>query len=359
MAYIQKRIGKGGDVSYRVIVRVKGYPTQCATFSQKKMADEWAAKTEIAIKEGSHLAVVAARRHTLGEAIDRYLTDVLPTKRKVRDEVFRHLAVWKELLGKYALIAVKPDVIKKAWADIATRETPKGGQKSPSTLNRYMASLSVVFTYAYKNLEWMDTNPIEKIKKYQEPRGRVRYLTDDERERLLSACKESLNPLLYPVVILALTTGARQSEILNLRWADIDLAAKRAILHETKNGERRTLPIVEPALSLLRGLADKKDDAEFVFYSRRDTGKTHHANITNAWYAALKKADIKDFRFHDLRHTAASYLAMHGASLAEIAEILGHKTLQMAKRYAHLSDGHKYNLVERVNQEIFGGAKSE
>ncbi|MDR1826563.1 MAG: site-specific integrase, partial [Rickettsiales bacterium] len=287
MASIEKRIGKNGDISYRALVRVKGFPTQCQTFLAKKKADEWAERTEISIKDGLHLAVVESRRRTLGEAIDRYIKDVLPTKHRVDKETIRQLAVWKELLGGYALIAVKPDIIKKAWADIAERETPKGRKKTPATLNRYMASLSVVFTYAYKGLEWIDANPIEKINKFQEPRGRVRYLDDAERERLLTACKESPNPLLYPAVVLAITTGARSSEILGLRWADIDLDAGRAILHETKNGERRTLAIVEPALSLLREMATVKGDAEFVFHSRRDTGEIHHANITRAWYVAM------------------------------------------------------------------------
>jgi len=244
-------------------------------------------------------------------------------------------------------------VITEAWTKIAARKTPKGGQKSNATLNRYMAALSVVFTYAYKSLEWLDSNPIEKIRKYQEPKGRIRYLDDEECARLIAVCKESDNPLLYPAVMLAITTGARRSEILGLRWADVDLNAKRAILHETKNGEKRTLAIIEPALSLLCEMESKRGDSEFVFYPRRYTGEKHHANIMHAWYAALSAADIKDFRFHDLRHTTASYLAMDGATMGEIADILGHKTLQMTKRYSHLSDQHKQSVVERVMSKKF------
>jgi len=356
MAYIEKRTGKNGKVSYRALVRVKGHPMQCATFKKKGAADEWADRVEIAIKDGKHLATVESKRRTLKELIDRYLKDATTTKSRGLREVEQHLTVWKELLGDYALIAVKPDLIRKKWDEIAARETPKGGKKTPATLNRYLASLSVVFSYAYKNLEWIEVNPIEKIKKYQEPRGRVRYLSDDERERLITETKASKNPLLYPAVITAITTGARRNEILKLRWEDINLSEGRAFLEHTKNGERRTLPIVEPALSALRELAAKRGDGKYVFYARRETGEEHPANIMKSWYKALDNAGIKDFRFHDLRHTCASYLAMRKCSLAEIADILGHKTLQMTKRYSHLSDAHKQSVVERVmSQEIFGG----
>lgn len=355
MAYIQKRINKTGGVSYRVQVRIKGHPIQCATFKEKTKAEKWARKMEIAIDDGQHLAIIESKKHTLKELIERYTKDVLPTKSKTRRETERHLAIWKELLGDYFLIAIKPDLIMEARDKIAARETPKGGKKTPATLNRYLASLSVVFSYAYKNLEWIEINPIEKIRKYTEPKGRVRYLTDDERERLIAEVRKSPNPLLYPVVMLAITTGARSSEILNLRWEDINLEEQRAILQETKNGERRTLSIVEPALSALRKLKAKNRGGQYVFYARRETGEEHSADITKSWYKALDDSGIKDFRFHDLRHTCASYLAMHGASLAEIAEILGHKTLQMTKRYSHLSDRHKQSVVERVmSKEIFG-----
>ena len=355
MAYIQKRINKTGGVSYRVQVRRKGHPIQCATFTLKTKAEEWARKMEIAISDGQHLAIIESKRHTLRELIDRYIKEVLHTRVKERKEVENHLAIWKELLGDYSLIAIKPNLIMEARDKIAARETPKGGKKTPTTLNRYLASLSVAFSYAYKNLEWIEINPIEKIRKYTEPKGRVRYLTDDERECLIAEVKKSPNPLLYPAVMLALTTGARSREILNLRWEDINLAERRAILQETKNGERRTLPIVEPTLSALCELKAKNKGGRYVFYARRETGEEHPANITKSWYNALDKAGIPDFRFHDLRHTCASYLAMHGVGIATIAEILGHKTLQTTKRYSHLSDQHKQSVVERVmSKEIFG-----
>src|SRR5262249_8250247 len=145
---------------------------------------------------------------------------------------------------------------------------------------------------------------------------------------------------------------ARKMELLNLTWRDVDLQRGVITLHNTKNRERRVLPLAGPALALMHQHAKiRRIDTPFVF-PRRDGRKS--LDIRSAWETALKRADIGDFRFHDLRHSCASYLAMNGASLAEIAEILGHKTLSMVKRYAHLSEAHTAGVVARMNAAIFG-----
>jgi integrase len=180
----------------------------------------------------------------------------------------------------------------------------------------------------------------------------MRFLSDDERQRLLTACQGSRNQYLYTVVVLALSTGARKMELLRLTWQDVDLQRGVLTLHETKNGERHILHLTNLALALMRQHAKRQRmDAALVF---PDPTGTKPCSIREAWEYAVKRAGIADFRFHDLRHSAASYLAMSGASLAEIAEILGHKTLSMVKRYTHLSDAHTRNVVARMNQAIFG-----
>jgi len=169
----------------------------------------------------------------------------------------------------------------------------------------------------------------------------------------LAACRESRSPDLYLAVVLALSTGARQQEILGLKWKDVDLERKVAVLHETKNGERRVLPLAGVALEMLRERKQETSRSDDLIFPGR-TDKTQPVDLRTPFETALKKAQIEDFRWHDLRHSAASYLAMNGASLAEIAEILGHKTLAMVKRYAHLSEQHTASVVERMNERIFG-----
>jgi integrase len=208
-------------------------------------------------------------------------------------------------------------------------------------------------TVAVTEWGWLDDSPMRKVTKPKEPRGRVRFLSDQERHQLLEACQASRNPYLHTIVVLALATGARRGELLGLRWPDVDLKRATLTFQETKNGERRAVPLTGQALTLMQQYAKvRRLNTVLVFPDA--TGKKP-GGIREAFEGAVKRAGIVDFRFHDLRHTAASYLAMSGASLAEIAEVLGHKTLAMVKRYAHLSEAHTRGVVERMNRAVFGG----
>ena len=225
-----------------------------------------------------------------------------------------------------------------------------GEPRTPATINRFMTALSHVFSIAINEWELLEDHPLRKISKLQEPRGRVRFLDDDERNRLLVACQQSRSPHIYLIVIVALSTGARQGEILGLKWKDVDFERRIITLHHTKNGERRILPISNHVLPLLQA-HHKAKHSDYVFPSPRHN---RPLNVRIAWESAIAKAKIEDFRFHDLRHSAASYLAMNGATTSEIAEVLGHKTLSMVKRYSHLSEAHTASVVERMNSKIFG-----
>lgn len=194
--------------------------------------------------------------------------------------------------------------------------------------------------------------PFRRVSRPREPRGRVRFLSDEERDRLLAACRDSQNPHLYTIVVLALATGARKGELLGLRWLDVSLAQSRVTFHDTKNRDTRSVSLSGPALALLRDHTKvRRLDTDLVF-PRQDGLRA--IEIKKAWENVVRRADLDNFRFHDLRHSAASYLAMSGASLAEIAEVLGHRSLSMVQRYAHLSEAHTARVVARMNAVIFG-----
>ena len=354
MATITERTDSSGAKSYRVEVRLKGHPAQRATFARKTDAKKWAQNTESAIREGRHFGTVEAKRHTLADLIDRYTRDVLPTKKATTQHAQRiQFAWWRDELGHLTLADVTPSVLVEARDKLLSTICRRGGALSPAYVNRHLAALSHAFTVAVKEYGWVDSNPLLRVTKPKEPRGRVRFLSDDERERLLTACRVSDSPDLYPAVILALSTGARQQEVLGLRWPQVDLARRVATLEDTKNGERRVLPLAGPALELLRERAKiRRLDTDLVFPGRTHPPKP--VDLRTPFETALKRAEIADFHWHDLRHTAASYLAMNGASLAEIAEVLGHKTQAMVKRYAHLSEAHTASVVERMNARYFG-----
>lgn len=353
MATIIKRLTADGKPYYTARIRLKGYPAQTASFPRITDAKKWAASTESAIKEGRHFKTAAAKKHTFAEMIDRFIAGSTFTKEQ-QEHQGMHLERWKAELGSYILADVTPDLITEIKDKLLSETTHLSTQRSPATVVRYMAALSHVFTVAVNEWQWLEDSPMRKVKKPKEARGRVRFLDDDERERLLKACKESSNPLLYLCVILALSTGMRQAELMGLKWQDVNLKDGFLILHETKNGERRRVPLAGLALSLLQEHSKvRRLDTSLLFPGIAHKDKP--LDLRKHFQTALTAAEITDFHWHDLRHCTASYLAMNGASLAEIAEILGHKTLQMVKRYAHLSDGHVSNVVASMNAKIFGG----
>jgi integrase len=321
----------------------------------------WAQQTEAAIRERRYFKTSEARKHTVSDLIDRYLERVERDNPKRLSDVKHTLMWWKKEIGycvlsdlSRSLIAEQVDKLSKKTVGRKNKQT---GIKetvpiSPARVNRYLAAFSHACTIATNEWEWLENNPLRKIKKLTEPRGRVRFLDDEERVSLLHACQKAPYKAMHTIVVLALSTGARKSEILNLRWPDVDLARQQIILHETKNGERRVIPLTGHALELIKDhIKIRRIDTDMLFPSKK-ADKPYE--IKKSWEGALKEAGIEDFRFHDLRHSAASYLAMNGASLAEIAEVLGHKTLAMVKRYAHLSEAHTSSVVASMNERIFG-----
>ncbi len=356
MANIEKRVSKDGKTSYRVKIRLKGSPSQSATFERLTDAKKWTQQTESAIREGRHFKTTEAKRHTLTDLIDRYIQDVLPSKKSAKDQT-QQLKWWKAEIGSHTLSDVTPSLLAECRDKLGREITVRKKPRSPASVVRYIAALSHAFTIAVKEWGWLEDNPMRKVTKPKESRGRVRFLSDDERIRLLKVCKESSSPYLYIVVVLALSTGMRQGEIMGLTWDTVDLSQGRAILHETKNGERRAVAITGHALEVLKDLNKiRRIDCNLLFPAKesRPQKPQKPMDLRTPWETAVKKAELQDFHFHDLRHSTASYLAMNGASLAEIAEVLGHKTLQMVKRYAHLSEGHTARVVASMNDKIFG-----
>lgn len=367
MASIEERRDSKGNVNYRVLIRLKGHPTQSATFERKTDAKKWAAATESAIREGRHFKTTEAKRHTLSELIARYKREVLPSKAASTQLAQTiHLDWWNAKIGYLLLADITPALLSQHKSILASEPKPSpvrrgnavsakqrpAEYRGPATVKRYLAALSHVFTIAMKEWGWLEHNPMERVSKPKEPSGRVRFLSPEELDRFVSACRNSTQPDLYPAVMLALSTGARRMEVMSLRWRQVDLKRQMIVLEQTKNGERRSLPLAGPALKAIQERSKiRRLDTELVFPSLSNPARP--IDLTKAFELALAESEITDFRWHDMRHTAASYLAMNGASLAEIAEVLGHKTLQMVMRYAHLSTGHVATVVSRMNQAVF------
>ncbi len=359
MATIRTRKANDGKDTYQAIVRKKGFRTVSKTFQSQTQAKRWAKKTEVEMDEGRYFRNAEAKRHTVGEVIDRYVEERLPHfKDQAKPKV--HLRYWNERIGHLVLADLKASTIV-AERDRLLRDDNHPGARlnrkfGPATANRYTTSLQRVLAVCARDWEYLERSPMLGFRKLKESRGRVRFLSDEERERLLSACERSSNPDLLLGVLLSLSTGARKSEIQNLRWPQIDLANHKIVLEDTKNDERRILPIFGRAYDILveRSMTQRRLDTDLLFPGRNNP--TVSQDLTRPWQRAIKEAEIENFRWHDLRHSAASYLAMSGATPTDIAHILGHKTLQMVKRYAHLSESHTAKLVQNMNRKYIGGS---
>lgn len=347
MASIKKRVSNG-KTSYQVTIRRKGAPTQCGTFSSLTKAKEFVYRTEIAIKEGRYLK--NSKKRTVGNLIDRYIRDVLPQKPKSESRQRAQLIWWEEKIGDVPLTEGSSSMIVKYRDQLLKETTVKGTLRSPSTVVRYLAALSHAFSVASKEWEWVENSPMRKVTKPKEPRGRVRFLDEKERERLLQECKESKNPYLYILVILALSTGMRHGEIMHLTWKDVDFHGQRITFQETKNNERRVIPLVGFAKELLQEYVERSTSQ--LLFPGKDPKKP--VDLRFAWEKALKQSGVSDFCFHDLRHTFASYLAMGKATLTELRVLLGHKSPSMRARYIHLSEEHGAAVLKKMNERIFG-----
>ncbi len=209
----------------------------------------------------------------------------------------------------------------------------------PATINKEVNCLRAMLN---KAVAWkrVKTNPLAGMKLLKEPPGRLRYLTPEEKDRLIEAC--SMSPYLRPIVELAIHTGMRRGEILGLRWSDIDVRRRTITLHQTKNNERRVIPINRTVAAVLKA-SPRHLDSDRLFPGINGN------MVVMAFHRACRRAGIPDCRFHDLRHTFGSHLAMAGFNLRTIQQLLRHKDLRMTMRYSHLSAEHLQQAVDRLD----------
>jgi integrase len=353
-----------GRISYRVQARTVGRPSQSATFRDRAQAKQWAQYAEARIRRERYAALTP-----FVQVVERYRKEVLPDfDEPARRSREMHLAWWARRFGDLGFAAITQVEIAKA-RDALALERPVSGNigprrrerksypsrhtRSPATVNRYLSSLSHLFTVAMHEWNLVDRHPVREVTRQTEPLGRSRFLTDHERRRLFYQCRRSGWPQLYFLVLLAITTGARRSELINLRWSDVSLSAQKPAIHvrESKNGDARFLPLIGRSLAVVQALQRRRHPLEDDYLFPAPNGrKGPYRAFDKHWHQALDAAGIDNFRFHDLRHTCASYLAGDGATLLEIADVLGHRSLRVTLRYVHLGTGHKRMCLERMVQ---------
>jgi integrase len=268
------------------------------------------------------------------------------------EDMTHHLDYWKSRLGSYDLVFLTPELLGKEREFLVNTPTAKNKKRSSATVNRYFASLSTLLSHAVR-LRWIEENPCFRLTKLKENPGRDRVLSDEEIARLLAECRQSKSPYLYCFVLMSLTTGARQGEILDLEWRHVDLENRLAHLKETKNGYPRSISLADAVVAELSLLYQKRNSAKpLVFASKTAFGKI---DLKKAWQEALKRANIANCRVHDMRHTFCTLAARQGASNLELATATGHRTLSMLQRYTHLDAQLTKKFSKHISEQILQG----
>jgi len=289
------------------------------------------------IKEGKEPEIKKIANYTFKELGEKYLLWIEGRQKSARLKSYfiRQLV---EGFGLLPLRRFNTNLVEQLQTDNINK-----GLK-PASNNKILGVLKHMFT---KAIEWdmVESDVLRRIRKVKLLRDegkRLRYLLKEECQALIDTCPEHLKP----IVITALNTGMRKSEILSLKWDNIDLKNGFILLDKTKNGERREIPINDTLKYTLKGIM-RRLDIPYVFHDPKSCKP--YRDIKRSFQGACRRAGIKDFHFHDLRHTFASHLVMAGVDITTIKELLGHKTLAMTLRYAHLAPSHKVKAVDLLD----------
>ena len=292
--------------------------------TDKRLAEAILGQVKVQIIEGRFFEKPAAQQWTVTDLLDRYLSEHAARRANYPRER-TSVKNLKTFFGNPTLDQITP---KRIVAYKNQRYT-KGVK--PATINRELATLKKAFNLARREWEWCTDNPVCRVSMEQENNTRDRWLTLDEERRLLQAA----SPWLRELMLFAIHSGMRLGEILGLTWAGVDLFRRTVTVFKAKNGERRTIPLNQTALELLKHKAGSRSvETELVFPSKAQT-RLNASNISRSLHLALEKAKVTDFRFHDLRHTCATRMVQAGVDLYKVQRLLGHKSPTMTQRYAH------------------------
>jgi integrase len=347
MASIDPRKGNDGKTRYRVRVRRQGLPALTKTFSRLTDAKAWASDIESSINKGEHVDTRKAEKRTVALLVDTVITDILPhlPRNKDRKKTARLLEWWRDHYGVYSLANFKADVINEG------KRTLMHG-RTGSTVNRYLAALGMAMKTAHKELRWISVNPMKGITRCKESTHREVAIDVTDLRKILDACKESRSRALYPIVAIAASTGARSTEIRSLTWSQVNRKQGTISLIDTKNDDRRTLYLFGEARTALEDWSKVRDlRSQYVF----SNGQGSYLDVREAWKSAVAKAGFPGMRFHDLRHVAAAFLDQAGCTPAQIARVLGHRSLAMVSRYTFVREKVAKDAMEKMQKVLSDG----
>lgn len=326
MASLQPHRNQDGSTSWTALIRLKGLKSVSKTFRDKAEATAWAEATETSLKAQRDRGNARPNigRATIRTVIDAYLDDPEIKSLRSYDSIELIMAWWLDHDGDERALSFGVTKLREA------RDQLLAQGKAPGTVNRHLSGLRACWNWA-RAQGYLPADAAWPTKlQLTEPPPVARFLTEAEAKRLLKAVAKD-PPWFKAAVVFALTTGMRQGEQLSLTWRDVDLDKQRAYVMRSKTGRRRAVHLPAVAVTELRNIGSGKP-GESVFPCSK-------SSLVALWRDARQRAGIENCRWHDLRHSCASWLAQNGASLMQVAEQLGHTSLAATKRYAFLIEG--------------------
>lgn len=315
---------KRGDVWWMSFTHQGKQVRRSTGTGDRRVADAILAKVKVQIVEGQYFERAVAESHTFKELMDRYEKEHVARKLRHRG-LNGYMKNLRAFFGEKTLADVTPKEI------VAYKNKRYEDGMAPATINRELANLKKAFNLALREWEWCHMNPVSRVSMEKENNKRDRWLTEEEASRLLGCCR----PWLRDLVLFALHTGMRMGEILELTWRGVDFTRRTVTVFRSKNGERRTIPVNDTVLHVLKEKTKVRSlTVDRVFCSKIFT-PLESGHLRRAFRLALGKAKIEDFHFHDLRHTFATRLVQAGIDLYKVQQLLGHKSPIMTQRYAH------------------------
>jgi integrase len=399
MATFRDKKTKTGKIRHSAQVRIRPFKPTSKTFSTQAEAKAWAKGLEQELNRQNKRGAVSADLTcmTIGELIQQFLDDRETKKLRYHDTLSILLAWWVnhcgstkvlelnvmtlrearkklETSGKISYVVqvliepfepVSETFSKRADAEARVKEwkaelrhqkkegeisiAPKG--RAPATVNRYLSALRSCWNWgrAMSLVPQDHTWPTRLLLK--EDNERQRYLSDDELKRLIEAA-EKHSPTMHAAIVVSVGCGLRQGELISLKWSDIDLDGQRITIMRTKTDQPRTVYLPASAVTALRTLKREAVISTKAVFLGQEGAPLNRGTIRIRWLEVRDAAGLRDFRWHDLRHSCASFLAQNGATLLEIASVLGHRSTTVTRRYAHLVQGTAVTGHDVLNEKL-------
>jgi integrase len=351
MPTVTQRKGRKGAVTFIGQARVFGLKPLAKTFPTRKEARDWAASVERELKSQKDRGTVRrdVGQLTVADLIKEYLDESTTRAQRSFSDTQRLLSWWVNAYGNDRMLEFGVVRVRKARESL---EKDRG----PATVNRYVGAMRSAWNWGIAAGLIPDSRPWPKRLMLKEPSGRIRFLLDNEIDRLLKASEHDV--VMQTAIVASIGTGIRQGELLRLEWKDLDLAGDQTksgaalTVRLSKNGQRRAVHLPANVVDALKRLRQQPVVSPVHVFLNFDGRPMRKSLLETRWQKIREAAKLVDFHWHDLRHTCASILLQQGATLAQVGGVLGHKSPSMTQRYAHLVQGAPVTGHDVLNSKL-------